>query len=150
MINSALAKFVKSAPASDKVKTCPIRVRRITDADLRWWDKYAKPMIEIIEPTRPDATWDWWIITALDAAFAYSLRQQPECFSIVTDVPTSGKKPREVICGLIQLVGRYEYLLDHSLSSVYIWYLSTTPVETLQAFFGSKPFLNSWVKFSLM
>ncbi len=139
MPSSASAKFVKNAPASDKATTCPIRVRRVTDADLRWWDKYAKPIIQIIEPTRPDANWDWWIITSWDALLASTLRQKPECFSLVTDAPTSGGKTREIVCGLIQLVGRYEYLADHSLSSVYVWYLSTTPVETLQSFFGRKP-----------
>jgi hypothetical protein len=132
MPESTTAQFIRRTPTSHKTTSYPVRVQRTTDKDLQWWDRYAKPMIDLVDPPRPDADWDWWLITSVNAGFALMLGQHPECFSVVTDAP---KNKGEVVCGLIQLVGRYDYLPDNSLKSVYVWYLSTVPLETLQLFF---------------
>ncbi len=124
---------VTEAPTKSGV-LMPVRVLNMTMAHALWWDERIQPVIDNDTGSRADRGWRWPHMLANIAVAANLLQQSPR--GLVLGVERSGHL---CPCAMILLVERYPYLLDHRLSSVFVWYVTRAPDSALVRQIGVGP-----------
>lgn len=103
----------------------PIVVSEMTIDHAKWWHSHIQPKIDD-NPERADQYWNWILISASSNIAGKFLSKGPAGYSVGFDLDGNF-----IPCGLIQLIGKFPYLIDRKKKSVFVWFLAVAPFESL-------------------
>lgn len=130
MKTSFLPAFLKKIPFAKVAPTksggmIQIHISKMTLQHARWWNSNIQPVIDK-ESLRADRHWNWILITATSMISGRFLARKPKGYTI--GIESNGFF---VPCALIQLIGKFPYLIDGKKKSVFVWFLSVAPEQAL-------------------
>jgi hypothetical protein len=117
-------RFVKVAPTKSG-EMVPIHVSRMTLQHVRWWHSHIQPIVDA-DPSRADRYWNWILIAASSFLTGRFLARKPKGYTVGFE-----SNGFFIPCALMQLIGKFPYLVDKQKKSVFIWYLAVAPTKAL-------------------
>ena len=103
----------------------PIVISEMTIQHAKWWQSQIQPVIDD-NPDRADQYWKWIIISASSKLAGKVFSKRPAGYAVGFDLDGNF-----IPCGLIQLIGKFPYLVDRNKKSVFVWFLAVAPKESL-------------------
>ena len=119
-------RFVCRAPTKSG-QDAELRVTRMTFPHVRWWHSHVQPIIDR-DPSRADRDWNWLLYVAFATLSGELLDRQPSGYTVGI---VARKEGHIIPCALVQLMGNFPALDDHSKQSAFVWFMSTAPDEAL-------------------
>jgi hypothetical protein len=92
-----------------------------------WWHSHVQPIIDN-DPSRADRDWNWLLYVSFATVASGVLARQPAGYTVAI---VASEKNVIIPCALVQLMGRFPALDDHSEMGSFVWFLSTAPDKAL-------------------
>ncbi len=119
-------RFVCRAPTISG-QDVELRVAHMTLPHVLWWHSHVQPIIDR-DPSRADRDWNWLLYVSFSTVASGLLARQPTGYTVGIVVRETGNI---IPCALVQLMGRFPALDNHSRKGTFTWFLSTAPDEAL-------------------
>jgi len=124
-------RFISRAP-TESGENVELRVTRMTLPHVLWWHSHVQPIIDL-DRSRADNGWNWLLYVSFARLTDRLLARRPAGYTVGIVVREQGNI---IPCALVQLVGRFPALDDHSKKGAFVWFLSTAPDEALMTIDG--------------
>ena len=121
-------RFVRRAPTKSG-QDAELRVTRMAFSQVLWWHSHVQPIIDG-DPSRADRDWNWLLYVSFATLTGELLDRQPAGYTVGIVVREKG---HIIPCALVQLMGNFPALDDHTKRSAFVWFMSTAPAEALMS-----------------
>jgi len=119
-------RFVNRAPTKSG-QYLTLHITPMTVPHVLWWHSHVQPIIDR-DPSRADRDWNWLLYVSFATVASGLLARQPAAYTVAI---VANEKGVIIPCALVQLMGRFPALDNHSKTGAFVWFLSTAPDEAL-------------------
>jgi hypothetical protein len=117
-------KMVDKAPNKNG-DLIPIVVSELTIEHAKWWHSQIQPIIDD-NSDRADQYWNWILISASSNIAGKFFSKKPAGYTVGFELDGNF-----IPCGMIQLIGKFPYLINRKKKSVFVWFLTVAPFKAL-------------------